>query len=204
MRNLLVPQSAIEFNDRKWFQADTSQLYQDTRNWNLKHFSSGEEKKMAIKLQRRYYFLHIFVILLPCIHSASFAFAYLIRGYYHLWCILFCKLKMEDDTEEMGYYHLLSLMVHPILHSLYSCNSGRVCCFISYSHYFIHPAIHLCHIVSFFSSRMCVLLRMREVSAKYKDFSYLLLQDLVLMKSRWFKVHHKTRVAYAESQLWSN
>lgn len=122
-------------------------------------------------------FLHIFVILLPCIHSASFAFAYLI-----MFCV--CKLMMEDDTEEMGYYHLLSLMVHPILHSLYSCNSGRVCCFISYSHYFIHPAIHLCHIVSFFSSRMCVLLRMREVSAKYKDFSYLLLQDLVLMKSR--------------------
>lgn len=115
MRNLLVPQSAIEFNDRKWFQADTSQLYQDTRNWNLKHFSSGEEKKMAIKLQRRYHFLHIFVILLPCIHSASFAFAYLIRGYYHLWCILFCKLKMEDDTEEMGYYHLLLLLLWCIL-----------------------------------------------------------------------------------------
>lgn len=63
---------------------------------------------MAIKLQRRYYFLHIFVILLPCIHSASFAFAYLI-----MFCV--CKLMMEDDTEEMGYYHLLLLLLWCIL-----------------------------------------------------------------------------------------
>ncbi|RDX64916.1 hypothetical protein CR513_56463, partial [Mucuna pruriens] len=34
VRNIFAPQSAIKFNDRKWFQTDTSQLYHDTRNRN--------------------------------------------------------------------------------------------------------------------------------------------------------------------------
>lgn len=93
---------------------------------------------------------------------------------FALSCIIIFSVQrvMKDDTEMKCFSTITRLriwlesfivMVHPVLHSLYSCDSSCGCCFISCGHYFIHPFIRLFQIVSLASSTMCILLRMRQV-----------------------------------------
>lgn len=161
MRNLFAPQSAIELMPESGSKK-TPRRCAAIREIKRSLKWGGEEKvhDLANKLQRR---------------SSLVAHLYDSSSLHSLCFISFLKsnnalyvLSSQYRGNGLLSYIITIIMVHPVLYSLYSCNSCWDCCFISCSNYFIHTVINPCHIVSFLSSIMCILLRAREVNTKNK------------------------------------
>lgn len=70
-------------------------------------------------------------------------------------------LQSSHDRRNEGASLNIVITVHTILHSLHSCNSSRICCFISCSCYFIHHFILLWHAVGFLCRTMSILFKIK-------------------------------------------